>query len=142
MILDDDRSVSLQIRRGDFAHHPNSSVVHGLMPMEYYEEALNVVAKKVKKPRIYVISDDTEWCEANLDFAHPTKIVEHVPDKGYEDMRLMSLCRHHIIANSSFGWWAAWLCPNPDKIIVAPARWLIDTSRDTTDLIPSSWLRI
>jgi hypothetical protein len=71
-----------------------------------------------------------------------TFVGHNGPAKGYEDLRLMSACRHHIIANSSFSWWGAWLSPWDDKIVVAPRQWFRDEHIDTTHLIPENWLRL
>ena len=77
-----------------------------------------------------------------MPFAHPTVHVDaNPPDRGVWDMHLMKHCRHHIVANSSFSWWGAWLNPAPDKIVAAPRRWFTDPAIDTSDLIPAAWVR-
>jgi len=76
-----------------------------------------------------------------LKFAVPTTYVEG-NEKGYEDMRLMMNCKHNIIANSSFSWWAAWLNQNPNKIVVAPKQWFNDPTVDTKDVIPETWQKV
>ncbi len=80
------------------------------------------------------------WVKGNLKMDMPHQYIDH--NKGaesYNDMRLMSLCRHHIIANSSFSWWGAWLNPNPDKIVVAPRRWFANDT-NVADLFPAAWV--
>jgi hypothetical protein len=70
-------------------------------------------------------------------------LVDHNgAENGFEDLRLMSRCAHHIIANSTFSWWGAWLNPSPDKIVVAPKRWFADESIDSSDLLPESWVKL
>lgn len=136
-------SVALQIRRGDYVTHKWSSQFHGLTPLRYYEEAVKIIVKKVKNPTFFVISDDHKWCEKNLKLSYPTVFVEHVPGTGQEDMNLMSQCRHQIIANSSYGWWAAWLNKNPKKIVIAPKIWFKEKKANSQiDIVPSSWLRV
>lgn len=140
----DPNSVSLHIRRGDYVTNKDASSFHGLKDMEYYTAALNVIKKKIKKPNVYVISNDPKWCKKNLDLGVPTTIIDNNDDVtgGAEDMRLMRACRHNIMANSSFSWWGAWLNENSDKIVVAPKQWFNDPSIDTSDLIPEDWVRL
>lgn len=136
-------AVSLHIRRGDYASNPEINKYHGLCPLEYYQKALKKITSCIENPHIFIFSNDPEWAQKNLDFEHPFKfITNNIGDKSYEDLRLMSLCRHNIIANSSFSWWGAWLNRNPDKIVIAPRKWFNDPSINTDDLIPENWIRI
>ncbi len=136
-------SVSVHIRRGDYVSNPETNKYHGLCPLEYYQKALKKITSRIENPHFFIFSDDPEWAQKNLDFEHPSKFITHNgAEKSYEDMRLMSLCKHNIIANSSFSWWGAWLNRNPDKIVIAPRKWFNDPSINTDDLIPESWMRI
>jgi hypothetical protein len=100
------------------------------------------MTERVVAPHFFVFSDDPAWAMAHLRLDHPVTFVTHNGTaRDYEDLRLMSLCQHQIIANSSFSWWAAWLNPNPDKIVMAPRRWFHDPSLDTRDLLPEKWLK-
>jgi len=102
-----------------------------------------MITKKVLNPHFYIFSDDTKWGERNLRLDHPTTYVKNNNDeKCYEDLHLMTLCKHHIIANSSFSWWAAWLSTNPRKIVIAPQKWFNNATRNTKDLIPQAWTLI
>jgi len=136
-------AVSLHVRRGDYASNPNARRVHGLCGIDYYQAAVRRIAERIPHPHFFVFSDEPEWAAANLGLDHPLTVVTgNDASHGHEDLRLMSLCRHHIIANSTFSWWGAWLNPNADKIVIAPARWFADEQRNTRDLFPRSWLAI
>lgn len=136
-------SVSLHIRRGDYVSDQKTADFHGLCSLKYYNSAIKMLVEELPNLHFFVFSDDIVWAKANLKLEHPVTFVDHnAVDQGHEDLRLMSLCRHHIIANSSFSWWGAWLNPRSDKIVIAPDRWFRDPAIDTRDLIPSSWRRI
>lgn len=135
-------TVSVHVRRGDIAANPASLAVHGLCSLDYYRKAINYVTAKLDKPEFVIFSDDIAWVRENLKVGYPCHYVDH--NKGsesYNDMRLMSLCHHHIIANSSFSWWGAWLNLNPEKIVVAPQRWFA-ANYDSSEIIPASWTKI
>ena len=137
-------SVSLHIRRGDYVKTSKRSPAHTLCPMEYYQKAIEYIGQHIVNPVYFVFSDDPEWAKANLNIIYPSEIVtDNIGNQSYVDMQLMSLCRHNIIANSSFSWWGAWLNSNSDKIVVAPKQWFADESMNaqTNDLIPQAWIR-
>ena len=97
----------------------------------------------MKSPHFFFFSDDPTWVAAHLRLDGPSTYVGHNDaSRNYEDLRLMSLCRHNIIANSSFSWWAAWLNANPDKIVTAPIQWVATPGINTADVIPASWIRL
>lgn len=137
------QAVSLHIRRGDYVSNAQTAMYHGVCPLDYYRSAVDHISARVRKPHFFVFSDDPDWVRGNLSIDHPMTVVEvNSPDRGVFDMALMMSCRHHVIANSSFSWWGAWLNPHDDKIIVAPKRWFSGASLDTRDLIPASWTRL
>lgn len=134
-------SVSIHIRRGDYLKISNTS---GICTIDYYHKAISKL-KKLITPDVYVIfSDDIEWCREQFGSAIGDKEIIFVNwNKGkdsYRDMQLMSLCKHNIIANSSFSWWGAWLNQNPDKIVIAPSRWM--NSESWSEIIPQDWMTI
>ena len=136
-------SVSIHIRRGDYISDTQTNQVHGVCSLDYYKKAINYIAKKVTEPVFFIFSDEPEWAKTNLKLDFETVFISHnTGRKSYEDMRLMSQCKHNIIANSSFSWWGAWLNQNLDKIVIAPQKWFNDTSRNTKDLIPESWIKL
>ena len=135
-------SVSLHVRRGDYVKNAQTRAVHGLASIDYYNLAIHYVCDRVNLPHLFIFSDDIAWVKNNLKTICSSTYVNH--NKGqdsYVDMRLMSSCRHHIIANSSFSWWGAWLNPSPDKIVIAPRNWFA-TGVDTKDLIPKGWITL
>lgn len=136
-------SVSLHIRRGDYVSDSNTSKIHGVCDLSYYERCIKVIEEKVTNPQFFVFSDDPDWASQNLKLNHVTTYIRNNnADTNYEDLRLMSLCSHNIIANSSFSWWSAWLNMNSSKIVMAPKQWFNESNRNTKDLIPERWIKI
>lgn len=138
--IDSYNSVSMHIRRGDYVSNQETSEYHGICSLEYYQKAISLIAKKSPNPVVFIFSDDLKWCEENLKIDWPIVFVEG--NKGYEDLIMMSRCKHNIIANSSFSWWGAWLNNNPNKIVIAPGQWFADKSINTIDVVPEYWIKI
>lgn len=133
-------AVSLHVRRGDYVSDPRTMATNGVCPLSYFETAIRYISARVDAPHFFVFSDDMDWVRANLNIDHPCRYVDHNRStESFNDMRLMSLCRHHIIANSSFSWWGAWLNPRDDKMVIAPKKWFAN-SNDTRDLLPIGWV--
>ena len=137
-------SVSFHVRRGDYVSNPKMKQEHGTCEPDYYSRCVEQLTRTVKGPHFFVFSDDPEWSRDNLKQPYPTTFVGHnKTDKDYEDLRLMSQCRHHIIANSSFSWWGAWLNPRKDKMVFAPRQWFAEeqqASKKTDDLLAATWI--
>ena len=135
-------SVSLHIRRGNYVNVDKVNKIHGTCSMEYYDQAIAYIAKKVKDPHFFVFSDDIQWAKDNLVVPFPTMFVDcNDAAHDYEDLRLMQNCKHNITANSTFSWWGAWLNQNRGKIVIAPKKWFNSTKIATTDMIPQNWVR-
>jgi hypothetical protein len=146
MIARAEMPVSIHVRRGDYVKSAETARVHGSLRAAYYKKALKVLQGTIDtRITAFVFSDDATAAEAVLDFASCENLV-HVrgdPGRPWEDMMLMALCRHHIVANSSFSWWGAWLDPSPDKVVIAPREWFTTEElrqRNTCDLYPPDWI--
>jgi hypothetical protein len=136
-------AVAVHIRRGDYVMDPQTESILGSCSLDYYRKCVDIITKRISDPHFFVFSDDPKWTIENIKIDFSTTYSSHNgPNKGYEDLRLMSHCKHFIIANSSFSWWGAWLSDNADKIVLAPKRWLRKEDINTKDLIPEGWLRI
>jgi hypothetical protein len=129
-------AISLHVRRGDYLALTNSPV----LPPAYYHRAFETIVTRVPDPELFIFSDDIGWARENLHFQCKTTFVNTASDaNAHEDMRLMAACRHHIIANSSFSWWGAWLNPRRDKIVAAPRYWMCRSDTCYPDLFPEEW---
>lgn len=137
-------SISLHVRRGDYAKDPAVLAAHGLCSPDYYAKAVDaLLGRMAGNPVIYIFSDDPDWAEENLAFEAPIVVMRgNDSTTSHEDLRLMSACDHHVIANSSFSWWGAWLNPSPDKIVVAPRQWFAHPQMKNPDICPQDWLRL
>lgn len=136
-------SVSLHIRRWDYITNPKANAFHGSCNLEYYKRAVKYVNTKIETPIFYIFSDDIHWVKENLVIENKAVYIDwNNADTNYEDMRLMSICKHNIIANSSFSWWGAWLNKNTEKIVIAPKKWFNSDTINTQDITPKTWIKI
>lgn len=145
-------SVCLHIRRGDYVTLKSANQFHGTCSPDYYHRAINIIMEKMQNDpqklgnlNFFIFSDDTNWVKQNIKIPGPAKNIHYVSELGfynYEELALMSYCKHNVIANSSFSWWGAWLNNNPNKTVIAPKHWFNDQRINTNDLIPQDWTRI
>jgi hypothetical protein len=137
-------SISVHIRRGDYISNNNANTFHGLCSIDYYLNAISYIINHIKNPVFYFFSDDINWVKNNFDNSSFQKyfISHNFENTSFEDLRLMTYCKHNIIANSTFSWWGAWLNTNPNKIVIAPSKWFVDLTMISEDLIPESWIKI
>jgi len=142
-LIDSCNAVSLHVRRTDYVSVPDTNQSHGICSLDYYQQAVGMISEKVASPHFFVFSDDILWAKENLKIGHPTTFVSgNNKDRDFEDMRLISRCGHHIIANSSFSWWGAWLSRNVNKIIICPKKWFNNPRYFTETRIPAGWCKI
>lgn len=126
---------SVHVRRGDYVKQQH---IHPVQEMDYYDKAGEIIGKV---DRYLVFSDDIEWCKLNFKHQNCT----FIEDKDYLELFLMSRCTHHIIGNSSFSWWGAWLGEKEGETkVIAPIRWFGEKHEINydKDLIPERWMRI
>lgn len=136
-------SVSVHIRRTDYVSNPEINMHHGVCELEYYLAAVAEIESRVKDPYYFVFADDIDWARKNFKIRRPIEIIAHNKgENSFEDMRLMSQCKHNIIANSTFSWWGAWLNDNPEKIIVSPRKWFRDGSGRKSEIVPEGWVKL
>jgi hypothetical protein len=135
-------SVSVHIRRGDYVSIQKIANRHGVLPLSYYETAMDHMVNKFPQAHFFVFSDDIAWAKENYPKKYPVTFVSGSGIEDYEELVLMSICAHNIIANSTFSWWSAWLNQNPTKIVIAPKQWVTDPSIDTTDILPETWIKL
>jgi hypothetical protein len=134
-------SVCLHIRHGDNARTPTRGL--GVLSLEYYWAAINLLNLDVPNPHYFIFSDDMEWTRKSLNNISPATYVTINSDRrNYEDLRLMSLCKHHITGNSTFSWWGAWLGKKQNQIVYAPKRYYQSVDRPNPDLYPDTWRTI
>ncbi len=135
-------AVSVHIRRGDYLSNANAAQTFAAVPQSYYTQAMAYIRERVANPTFFVFSDDIAWCRTFLDERCEFVDINHGVD-SYNDMRLMSMCEHNIIANSTFSWWGAWLNKHTEKIVIAPKMWFKDdVSNANQERYPAEWIQI
>jgi hypothetical protein len=135
-------SVAVHVRRGDYVSDAKTVLTHGVCSSGYYRRALTFMQDCLRAPRFYLFSDDMAWCRENLALPKDVVCVDWNDGCPEWDLYLMSKCRHHVIANSSFSWWGAWLATHPDQLVVCPRPWFDDGRLDARDLVPDRWTPI
>ncbi len=129
-------AIAVHVRRNDYV---NLQDYHGMPPLDYYREAIKLIRERHYGATPFVFSDDPRWCHEN--FPQDIHIVEGT--NKYEDLRLMSGCKHAVIANSSFSWWGAWLGDNQQgRTVIAPKRWFVRDDIDASDIVPERWIKL
>ncbi|WP_081713161.1 MULTISPECIES: alpha-1,2-fucosyltransferase [unclassified Labrenzia] len=133
--------ISVHIRRGDYVSNIKANNIHGTCEPEWYKSAANIIKNYFENVTYFVFSDDPDWVKRNIRFDQKTILVEpDVDGKDYEDLYMMSACDGHIIANSTFSWWGAWLNSKSNKRVIAPSRWFKSQTIKNVDLIPEDWI--
>lgn len=125
-LINHSNSVAVHIRRGDFLEMKNRRIFEILQPT-YYKDAIELIKSKTDNPRFFIFSDDIQWAMDNIDFPNDAVYINNSEKlKDFQELILMSHCKHNIIANSTFSWWAAWLNRNPAKIVIQPKSAFVD----------------
>lgn len=137
--------VSLHVRRGDYLR-PDISAVHGTLSLDYYQRAVEIMsALHGDEVHFFLFSDDVDFVDANFRFCPRRTVVRGAAERPWEDLRLMSFCHHHVIANSSFSWWGAFLATDADQTVIAPRNWFTREKRiemSMVDLYPDKWILV
>ncbi|MCY4309434.1 MAG: alpha-1,2-fucosyltransferase [Rhodobacteraceae bacterium] len=143
-IQETESCISLHVRRGDYLDPKFRS--YGICSQEYYEQAIRRIAEHCDAtPRVFVFSDDPEWVTDHFKLSFEMRVMTHnSADQAIEDLRLMTVCKHHVIANSSFSWWGGWLGQNTNKIVIAPSPWFDAYEKTFTseDIYCRGWMRL
>lgn len=127
-----DKVISLHIRRGDYITNSN----HPVQSIDYYENALSNFSNDIP---VLIFSDDPKWCENQKLFESDRFFISHGGDP-IADLCMMTLCDYHIIANSSYSWWGAWL--SQSEKVIAPSEWFggeLKKTKDTKDIYCDNW---
>lgn len=136
-------SLSLHVRRGDYVTSELGKTLLGTCSLAYYKDALALVTSRCPNLTVFIFSDDSQWTRENICPDIKSVYVDHNDgEHGHEDIRLMSLCNHNIIANSTFSWWGAWLNRHEDKIVCCPAQWYLDNSLPNPDIYAQGWHQV
>lgn len=142
-ILNSQNSCSIHIRRGDYVTN-NNILIHGMCSIEYYKKSMKYLENKIANISYFIFSDDIEWVKNNLPIQNGIYIDSKEKRIPHEDIYLMSLCNHNIIANSTFSWWSGWLNQNKNKIVIAPKIWFADKKlqEQSKDIVCQEWIKI
>lgn len=137
-------SAMVHIRRGDYVHLTSAAKVHGFIGLNYYEQGMAILMANIPDIHFFVFSDDLDWAKENLPYQNKITFIQSYEssDAVVQELELMTFCQHHLIANSSLSWWAAWLAKHENGSIICPKKWTNDKYMNLDDLLPPHWQRI
>jgi hypothetical protein len=137
-------SAMVHVRRGDYVHLASAAKVHGFLGLDYYQQGMDALLHRNPKTHFFVFSDDLDWVKENLPHQEKITFIRSLEksDAVIQELELMTHCQNHLIANSSFSWWAAWLAKSVNNTVICPSRWTNDLTKSWDDLLPANWARI
>lgn len=138
-------TVSMHVRRGDYVHNAYFNKLIGAQPLGYYLSALELIrSKNTAIDRVYVFSDDVEWCRSNIPDDDKITLITNdlVESDQHTHLYLMQQCKHHIISNSTYSWWGAWLADTESPLVIAPAKWAVSNEAVTRSVVPDNWIKL
>jgi hypothetical protein len=142
MIESEPNATSLHIRRGDYLSIQKVSNIYNQLPFSYYQKAMEYMLARHPDTHFFVSSDDIEWVKENFPQGYPVTFVSSPLITEYEELVLMTQCKHNTIANSTYSWWGAYLNKNDNKIVIAPEHWFLDATKNNNDFVPKTWIRM
>jgi hypothetical protein len=137
--INDSNSVGVHVRRGDYVNLKSANEFHGVCGMDYYSKAISLIKEQTKSPVFFIFSDDPDWCKENFKHIPGVKVVQSKSGQSSAELFLMSMCKHNIIANSSYSWWSGWLNTNETKMVIAPKNWFA-SANDSKDILPKEYI--
>lgn len=137
-------SIAVHVRRGDYAKSKINKDYFGLLDMGYYSKAIQIMKSKYNNPTFFIFSNDSAWCDKQFGMLPEAFVVKYDGETNSSEsgLRLMSLCDNHIIANSSYSWWSAWLSKNNNKVVIAPKNWVKSNKVESSNVALREWLRV
>jgi hypothetical protein len=140
-LIKNSNSISVHIRRGDYVTNEKNKNFYEQQPLSYFEKAIDIIASLESEPYYFIFSDDPKWAKDNIKTPYRKLFVEG--NTTCDDLHLMTLCKHNIIANSTYSWWGAYLGDHGGKRVICPKRWFTSIAeKDTKDLIPEKWIQL
>jgi len=140
-------SISIHVRRGDYVNNLRIRHIYDICTLDYYVRATKELLRRYPNARLFLFSDDVNWVQSNMPIFKNVTLISDMKTISGENLRpsqemfLMSQCDHHIIANSSFSWWGAYLNVSPSKLVIAPNLWNRSKLFPQKEILPEAWLR-
>ncbi len=135
-------SLGVHVRRGDYISHSGANRVHGFVGESYFARAMDLVMEKTKISEVRVFSDDPEWVLSSRTFSGCEIFQSPEGAEVFDDLLALAACDHHVISNSTFGWWGAWLSNRDDQVVVMPKPWFQDDNLTAPDLVVPGWFTV